>query len=98
MKSILAVLLVAGVAAAADHPPPIATDRPSMTDSSIVVPRGSVQFENGFAETDGRTFDGPETLIRFGVASRLELRLAVPNYFGGPNVISGFGDLAFGMK
>jgi len=29
----------------------IATDRPQITNSSIVVPCGSVQFENGFQET-----------------------------------------------
>ena len=30
---------------------PIATDRPQITSSSIVVPCGSLQFENGFQET-----------------------------------------------
>jgi hypothetical protein len=30
---------------------PIVTDRPAVTDSSIVVPAGSLQAENGFAET-----------------------------------------------
>src|ERR1700685_3446378 len=30
---------------------PIATDRPQITASSIVVPCGSLQFENGFEET-----------------------------------------------
>ncbi len=67
-----------------------------MTDSSVVVPQGSLQFENGFTETAShwnRTFDGPETLLRFGVAPTTELRLTVPDYFG-----SGFGDLAIGVK
>jgi hypothetical protein len=80
---------------------PIATDRPSVTDSSVVVPIGSLQFENGFTETVSQgqqTFDGPETLLRFGLASTTELRLTVPDYFGQPGMSSGFGDLAFGMK
>jgi hypothetical protein len=44
--------------------------------------------------------DGPESLVRFGVAMRTELRFTVPDYFdnltsrGG----SGFGDVAIGVK
>jgi outer membrane putative beta-barrel porin/alpha-amylase len=80
---------------------PIATDRPAVTDSSVVVPCGSLQAENGFAETSSqgqRTFDGPETLLRFGVASKTELRFTAPNYFGQVGMTSGVGDLAIGMK
>jgi hypothetical protein len=45
--------------------------------------------------------DGPETLVRFGVATKTELRLTVPDYYynltsGGPG--SGVGDLAVGAK
>lgn len=80
---------------------PITTDRPAVTDSSVVVPAGSLQAENGFAETSSqgqRTFDGPETLLRFGVASKTELRLTVPDYLGQIGMRSGFGDIAIGMK
>jgi hypothetical protein len=80
---------------------PIATDRPAVTDSSVVVPPGSLQAENGFTRTVSqgqRTFDGPETLVRFGVASKTELRLTVPDYFGKTGGISGFGDLEVGFK
>jgi hypothetical protein len=55
---------------------PIATDQPAVTDSSVIVPAGILQAANGFAETVSqgqRNFDGPETLPRFGVASRTEL-------------------------
>ena len=72
-----------------------------MTDSSVVVPVGSFQAENGFTETssDGqRTFDATETWLRFGVATKTELRLIAPDYFGEPGVASGFGDLTVGMK
>jgi hypothetical protein len=80
---------------------PIATDRPAVTDSSVAVPAGSLQAENGFAETlsqGQRTFDGPEMLLRLGVASKTELRLIAPDYFGQAGSSSGFGDLAVGMK
>ena len=48
-------------------PAPIATDRPAATNSSIVVPVGSLQAENGFLVTNLRgqnTADGSETLVR----------------------------------
>ncbi|SPE41638.1 hypothetical protein SBA3_450002 [Candidatus Sulfopaludibacter sp. SbA3] len=80
---------------------PIATDQPAATDSSVVVPLGSLQAENGFARTVSlgqATYDAPETLLRFGVASKTELRLTTPDYFGREGMISGFGDLAVGMK
>jgi hypothetical protein len=100
---VVAVASIACAQAAAADPmtSPIATDRPSVTDSSVVVPPGSLQAENGFASTVSqgqRTFDGPETLLRFGVASKTELRLAAPDYFGGVGISSGFGDLTVGMK
>jgi Putative MetA-pathway of phenol degradation len=84
---------------------PIATDRPQITSSSVVVPCGSLQFENGFQETGNagqRSFDLPETSVRFGIANKTELRLAVPNYFNNDDTASGFangfGDLSLGFK
>jgi hypothetical protein len=81
---------------------PIATDRPAVADSSVVVPFGSIQAENGFLETRSAgqsVIDGPESLIRLGIAQKTELRFTVPDYFdnltaGG----SGFGDFALGVK
>jgi hypothetical protein len=84
---------------------PIATDRPAVTNSSVVVPAGSLQAENGLLETSSQgqsVLDGPESLVRFGVAKRTELRFTVPDYFynlntgGAPG--SGFGDFAVGVK
>jgi Putative MetA-pathway of phenol degradation len=107
MRPILVAPLVFALAfehaAGCDDPAatPINTDRPAVTDSSVVVPAGSVQFENGFADTMSQgqqTFDVPETLMRFGVASKAELRLTAPDYFGEAGMSSGFGDLAVGMK
>jgi len=82
---------------------PIATDRPAVTDSSVVVPSGSLQAENGFLETGSQgqsVLDGPETLVRFGVANRTELRFTLPDYFYNLNSGggTGFGDFAFGVK
>jgi Putative MetA-pathway of phenol degradation len=84
---------------------PIATDRPAVTNSSVVVPAGSLQAENGFLETSSQgqsTLDGPESLVRFGIAKRTELRFTVPDYFRnlttGYGGGSGFGDAAIGVK
>jgi hypothetical protein len=83
----------------------IATDRPQITNSSIVVPCGSVQFENGFQETGNsgqRSFDFPETSVRFGITNKTELRLGVSDYFNnddtGSVFANGFGDLSLGFK
>jgi hypothetical protein len=84
---------------------PIATDRPVVTNSSIVVPVGSLQVENGFLETSSQgqsIVDGSESLVRFGIAKRTELRLTVPDYFENlssrDSIGSGFGDFALGVK
>jgi hypothetical protein len=64
-----------GQAIATDTSGLIATDRPTVTNSSVVVPSGSLQAENGFLETTSQgqnIVDGPETLLRFGVATRTE--------------------------
>jgi hypothetical protein len=37
-------------------------------------------------------------LLRFGVASKTELRLTAPDYFGQEGMSSGFGDLVVGLK
>lgn len=84
---------------------PIATDRPQITSSSVVVPCGSLQFENGFQETGNggqQTFDFPETSVRLGIARKTELRIGVPDYFynddTAPAFSSGLGDMSLGFK
>ena len=86
-------------------PPVIDTDRPAITDASTVVPRGDLLFENGLTETGSQgqsSFDVPETLVRFGLTSKTELRFGVPDYFENYNTGSGFGsgrgDLSVGVK
>jgi hypothetical protein len=62
-------------------------------------------FENGFTETGNqgqRSFDFPETLVRFGLTSSTELRFTAPDYFQNFNGANGFGsglgDLSLGVK
>lgn len=83
----------------------ISTDRPSVTNSSVVMPQGGFQAENGFAITNTAgqySLDLPETNLRYGLLRKTELRFAVPNYFqnlsAASGVPSGFGDLALGVK
>jgi hypothetical protein len=85
-------------------PSPIATDRPAVTNSSVVVPFGSFQVENGFLETRSQAqsvFDGPESLVRLGITPRTELRFTLPDYFDNTTLgssASGFGDFSLGVK
>jgi hypothetical protein len=82
------------------QPNAIVTDRPAITDSSVVVPAGNLQLENGLQLTTvsgRRTFDAPETLAVFGLTDATELRVIVPDYnYQAPG--SGFGDLVLGAK
>src|SRR5579864_6093215 len=98
----ICVLIVMATAGRADDAPsPIATDRPAVADSSVVVPLGSLQFENGLADTVSqgqRTFDISETLLRLGVAPKTELRLTTPDYFTQSGASSAFGDTVIGLR
>lgn len=106
-RSMLLLMVFIGVCRAQSPPdaavPEIVTDRPDVTESSIVVPKGSLQIENGATLTTAhgfQTFDLSESLIRLGLSNRTEIRLVVPNYLGGftGSDATGFGDIAIGMK
>jgi hypothetical protein len=81
----------------------IATDRPDVTNSSLVVPTGSLQNENGVnfsMRDDSRGIDGTNSRWRLGVAPCLELLVDLPTYVGnlqGPGS-SGFTDVAPAVK
>ena len=83
---------------------PIATDRPQITNSSVVVPCGSLQFENGFQVTGTggqRSLDFPETSVRFGISAKTELRFSAPNYLlndASASGANGPGDVSLGFK
>lgn len=81
----------------------IATDRPDVTNSSLVVPTGSLQLENGSNTTRrglDKTFDGSNSRLRLGIANCLEILVDVPNYVGrvkgDPD--TGFGNVAPAIK
>jgi len=67
---------------AQDEKPPIVTDRPDQTESAVTVPFKTLQIESGFTfgwdKNDGietRDLGFNSTLLRWGVLSRLEIRL-----------------------
>ena len=89
----------------ADEAATIATDRPAVTESSVVVPEGGLQAESGFVAADiqgGSVLDLPEAYLRYGLLKHTELRLALPDYYravsGAAPGASGFGDAAVGVK
>jgi hypothetical protein len=103
----LSLVAVAASAAAAEQCPqnesPIDTDRPDVTNSSVVVPQGSFQSENGinFSQRDGgRAFDGTDTRLRWGVAPCLEILVDIPTYFSALRapLNSGFTDVVPAIK
>jgi hypothetical protein len=100
LARLLLIAMMGGIVSLHCQPSPIVTDRPAITNSSVVVPSGSVQSENGVQVTTSsgqRTFDGPESLVAYGLTEATELRITAPDYnFSGMN--SGFGDLALGIK
>jgi hypothetical protein len=81
----------------------IATDRPDFTESALVVPQGSWQFELGATRESAQAEDsrsGPEALIRWGLFDRIELRFELPNRIQTRNdsTTTGWGDAAVGVK
>ena len=102
---VLAGSIEAGIAAdtCTQTSAPIETDRPDVTNSSVVVPVGSLQSENGInvSRRDGATiFDGTNSRLRLGIAPCLEVLVDLPSYvtsFRGPGA-SGFTNLAPGVK
>jgi Putative MetA-pathway of phenol degradation len=81
----------------------IATDRPDITNSSMVVPVGSLQSENGINLTSihgGRILDGSNSRLRLGVAPCLEVLVDLPTYFAAApgEASSGFSNVAPAVK
>jgi hypothetical protein len=104
---ILALVYHSTISANADSCPSIKdeiiTDRPDVTNSSVVIPPGSLQIENGvnFSARDGdRVVDGTNKRLRAGITNCLEFLVDTPTYFA--NVRSpqnsGFSDVAPALK
>ncbi len=88
-----------------DNNEPISTDRPAIAESSVVVPKGSFQAENGMLVTNDngqRSLDAPETSLRYGLAGNTELHFSAPDYYldtaSATGAVSGFGDLTVGNR
>jgi len=106
---LVAVLITSPAkAAASEHCPTgadeIATDRPDVTNSSLVVPYGSLQAENGVgwsARHGTNVLDGTNTRLRLGVARCTEFLIDVPNalaLINGAQPPSGFSDVVVSFK
>jgi len=82
--AIVILLLDGSIASAADPSDEIDTNRPSFMFSPIVLPKGSLQLENGCLDSGlrrGRVgFDLPETQVRIGLARSTEFQVFVPNF------------------
>src|ERR1700676_706652 len=81
----------------------IDTDRPDVTNSSLVVPAGSLQSENGInlSQRDGgRLVDGTNTRLRAGISNCLEFLVDLPTYVANVRAPqnSGFSDVTPALK
>jgi hypothetical protein len=86
-----------------DNSQDISTDRPSVTNSSTVVPTGSLQAENGINWTQhpGQgALDATNTRLRLGLGGCTEFLTDLPDYTGGitGHGPSGFSDIAPAVK
>jgi Putative MetA-pathway of phenol degradation len=81
----------------------IATDRPDVTNSSLVVPVGSLQSENGvdlISRGRAQVLDGTNTRLRVGLFPCFELLADLPSYSAGVQgpADGGFSDLMPAIK
>ena len=102
---ILATLLCAHllIASPARALGPIDTDGPDFVESSEAVPKGHFQYEVDMTSVRDRrsaahsTRISAPTLLRYGVANNIELRVA-PEIYDRQDGKTGVGDTAFGIK
>ena len=91
-----------GAAQEPDIPEELVTDRPDQTESPVLIAPGHVQIETGAVYTKDaeRSMDYLSTLIRVGLAKRLELRLGSAGWSrgDGDNGSPNFGDAEIGAK
>jgi hypothetical protein len=81
----------------------IEVDRPDVTNSSSVVPTGSVQIENGVNWSDERAatlIDGTNTRVRVSTSGCTEVLVDLPDYVrrAGGTAASGFTDVTPAIK
>jgi hypothetical protein len=106
---LLVAVLIAGASGAlasdgcSNSASEISTDRPDVSNSSLVVPYRSLQAENGVDWTvrqGSNVLSGSGTRLRLGVAQCTEVLADVPTYFYSPNgrASSGFSNLLVSIK
>lgn len=82
----------------------ITTDRPDITESAIVVPKASLQVENGFTWTNDHNDNSLaicQTLLRIGISGNTELRLTLPSFSQSLSQAQepfGVSDISIGFK
>ncbi len=101
---LLAILLFTNIKTFAQE---LVTDRPDQTESSVTVPKRSLQIESGIMFTDWKenSFNIKQTLLptalfRYGVTSGIELRLVAQNekLKNDSEKINGLSDFEIGTK
>ena len=97
-RRVLGALLVSAAPLTAQARAPIETDRPDFTESSATIPKGRWQLETGYTvqRAQGTSHSLPESLLRAGISSRVELRLS-QNLSATGGALS-FEDLTVGAK
>lgn len=101
MTNRIAILSLLAVAAHASAQDQISTDRPSFSDGTAIVPKGRWQLEVGYTNTkyDGSRLETfGETLFRFPVSDRFEVRLLNLTYNRATGSVEGWQDGAIGFK
>ena len=102
----LVLLLLPGFASAA-WAEEIQPDRPEVTESARLVPRGSVQLETGavfsreqFAGMPSQNVFGIEADLRIGVARQIEVNIEGDPFVRvrGPQDDTGFGEVTLGFR
>lgn len=101
MKALIPLLLLLILALPVAAQDTIATDRPDFTESTSTVPHRSLQAEFGYSRaTVGDDFveTAGEGLLRFGLRSRLELRMGLPSRVNVDGLDAGLADMSVGVK
>jgi hypothetical protein len=80
----------------------IVTDRGDVTNSSVVVPAGSLQIEDGAeltAQGSARSLAAPNNRLRYGIADCAEILVDLPSYFSAVHAANwGFSDITPAVK
>ncbi len=82
------------------QPRTVQPERPSVATHAGTVAPGYVEVESGFERdrsSDGTTLGSVPTLLKLGLARRLQLSVQLP-VLGGTDTPAGLGDVAVGLK